>query len=440
MLNDAVTFKDLSVFPSGDNSGIVGLIDRTHTSAGKDYLYKHVKRPPETYAALKEVQDTVKFFAAHPEHWPAIITNGTIVMLEKFFEEANHISTPPSGISLLFTEQFQKLFNKGEYFFTQFSLSHLADFLKGCSELAAISEQQNVPTLLQAELNAIKNELDTELSAILMGVTDTTPFKEQAKLSYRARREMKNKVYRLMSHYARLDAWQAMGKATIEHGWSFPDLQPADHLCFEAKGLTHPLLQNAKPYDIAFNQQQNFLLLTGANMSGKTTFMRSIGVAAILAHIGMGVPATHLRISFFRGIITNMHVEDDLLKGESYFFAEVKRMKLTAEKLLQPESHLVLMDELFKGTNVHDAYECTRAVVEGLLNRPNHLKILSTHLYEVAKHFTDRNDILFSYFVTQMTDDKSYHFEYELKEGISQDRIGYRILKNEGVLDLLTRQ
>lgn len=440
MLNDAITFKDLSVFPTSDSNGIAGLIDRTQTAAGKEYLYKHIKRPPETYEALSELQDTIKYLSAHPEHWPTIITNGTLVMLEKFFESAGNISTPPSGLSLILGEGIQKLFNKDEYFFTQFSLSHLADFLNGCSELANLAELEHTPTLLKAELEAIATELDSELPAILMAVTANTPFKEQAKLSYRARREIKNKVYRLMQHYARLDAWQSMAKATIEHGWAFPQLQPAAPLIFEAKGLMHPLLQEAKPYDIVFNQQQNFLLLTGANMSGKTTFMRSIGVAALLAHLACGVPAAELHTSFFKGIITNMHVEDDLLKGESYFFAEVKRMKQTAERLLQPEPHLVLMDELFKGTNVHDAYECTRAVVEGLLNRPNHLKILSTHLHEVAKHFTNRDDILFAYFVTLMTDDENYHFEYELKEGISQDRIGYRILQKEGVLEMLSRK
>ncbi|MEO8428635.1 MAG: DNA mismatch repair protein MutS, partial [Verrucomicrobiota bacterium] len=65
---------------------------------------------------------------------------------------------------------------------------------------------------------------------------------------------------------------------------------------------------------------RNFLLLTGANMSGKTTFMRSLGVSALLAHLGMGVPAASLRISFLQGIITNMQVEDNILRGESYFF------------------------------------------------------------------------------------------------------------------------
>ena len=135
--------------------------------------------------------------------------------------------------------------------------------------------------------------------------------------------------------------------------------------------------------------------------------MRALGVGALLAHLGMGVPAESMRISFLQGIITNMQVEDSILKGESYFFAEVQRMKQTAEKLLQYQPHLVLMDELFKGTNVHDAYECTKAVVEGLLNHPNHLMILSTHLYEVAQQFSNNNEILFSYFVTNLAEDGS---------------------------------
>lgn len=440
MFNDKVTFKDLSIFPTGNSDGIVGLVDLTTTAVGKEELYRHFKHPPATYKQLLQLQDTIKFLAANNDQWPAIITNGTIVMLEKFYESADHITSPPSRLASAFGAVFQRLFNKGEYFFTQFSLTHISDFLKGCTELVAMSALPDVPELLAKELQAIQEELRHPLTEQLLAVEKQTPYHDQAKLSFYARRELKNRIYRLLKHYARLDAWQSMAAATIKRGWSFPELLPAQPLCFEAQGLYHPLLHNPKPYDIRFDEHQNFLLLTGANMSGKTTFMRSIGIAALLAHLGLGVPAAGLRISYFKGIITNMHVEDDLLKGESYFFAEVKRMKQTAEKLLQHEPHLVLMDELFKGTNVHDAYECTRAVVEGLLNRPDHLKILSTHLYEVANHFSGRPDMLFSYFVTQMTDNEQYHFEYELKEGISNDRIGYRILQHEGVLDMLKKR
>ena len=296
-----------------------------------------------------------------------------------------------------------------------------------------------VPALLLKEAQAIKEELQHRLTEEITGITKQTKYTVLAQLSYRARREMKNMVHRMIQSYAKLDAWQAMAKATVMHKWAFPELQQPLPVCFDAKGLSHPLLQKPVSYDITFDNNRNFLLLTGANMSGKTTFMRSLGVAALLAHLGMGVPARSLRISFMQGIITNMQVEDNILRGESYFFAEVQRMKQTAEKLLQRQPHLVLMDELFKGTNVHDAYECTRAVLECLLKHPNHLMILSTHLYEVAQQFSTNKEIIFSYFVTNMAEDGNYEFTYELRDGISNDRIGYRILQKEGVIDLLNK-
>lgn len=437
MRNDDVTFKDLSIFSTQGSSGVVGLLDYTTTALGKKVLHKHIKNPPQSYEQLQQLQNVVKYWAANTDKWPKVITNGTLVMLEKFFEAADNLTAPPSKLMAFVSEAFQKFFNKGEYFFTQFSVSHISDFLKGCSQLVAILKEEQVPIVLQEELKAIESELSHPLVLALIAVNKDTSYREQAKLSYHARRELKNRIERLMRHYTKMDAWQAMAVATIKRGWAFPDLLPAQQLCFEAKGLMHPLLTAPQPYDIRFDNAQNFLVLTGANMSGKTTFMRSIGVAALLAHAGMGVPAKSLRTSFFSGIITNMHVEDNLVKGESYFFAEVKRMKQTAEKLLRQQPHLVLMDELFKGTNVHDAYECTKAVVTGLLNRPEHLKILSTHLYEVANHFNEREDVLFSYFVTHMVEGDNFHFNYELKEGISQDRIGFKILQKEGVLQML---
>jgi len=437
MQNDKITLKDLSFFTSDAGGGIFGLLDFTTTQAGKDMMRRHVQHPPDSYEQLKEVQDVIKFWSVNTGAWPQIISNGTLVMLDKFFEAADNISAPPTGIGLVLGKFFQKLLNRNEYFFTQFSLSHVSDFLKGCQQLTDLLKRNDLPVLLQQELTAMQEDLGYRLTAELVTVDKHTPFKDLARLSFSARREMKNPILRLITRYAKLDAWQAMAKATVAHTWTFPILLPPLPLHFETEGLYHPLLQHPVAYNTNFGDGKNFLLLTGANMSGKTTYMRSLGVGALLAHLGMGVPARAMSVSFLQGIITNMHVEDDLLKGESYFFAEVKRMKHTAEKLQQPLPHLVLMDELFKGTNVHDAYECTRAIVDGLLHKPRHIMVLSTHLYEVAQHFKDRNDLLFSYFVTEMGENGGYRFSYQLKNGISNDRIGYRILQKEGVIDLL---
>lgn len=439
MRPDSTTLKDLSFLHTGGES-VFTLIDFTTTQMGRDALRKHIQHPPSHYSGLVTLQDSVKYLAAHPQAWTSIITNGTLVMLEKFFESADSIATPPSGIGLLFGNFFLRLFNRQEYFFTQFSTSHLSDFLKGCLELTKMLEDPALPEGLRRMLEEMQGEINgMRLATDIIHITKDTPYNELTKLSFAARREMKSPMYRLMQQFALLDAWHSMALATVAKGWTFPELQDSFPLTMQVEGLYHPLLQTPVSYDMRFDEGRNFLLLTGANMSGKTTFMRALGVTALLAHMGMGVPAKSCNISFFQGVVTNMHVEDNLLRGESYFFAEVQRMKMTAEKLLQPLPHLVLMDELFKGTNVHDAYECTRAVVDGLLKHYHHIMVLSTHLYEVAQQFSQRPDIQFAYFVTSMKDDDSYAFSYELKPGISSDHIGYRILQREGVIDLLNR-
>lgn len=438
MQNDKITLKDLSIFTTGQSGGVFDLLDRATTQEGREALRQMILQPPPDAGKLKDVQDVVRWWAQHPGMWTNKISNGTLVMLEKFFESADTISAPPSGLSMIFGSFLQKLFNRNQYTFVQFSLTHLADLLRGTADLARLLEEPDLPALLRRELEGMRQELQHPLVAELLALNPRTPYTELARLSYRARRELKLMSYTLRSQYARLDAWQSLAQATVQHGWHFPELLPGLPVRFEAEDLYHPLLAEPVSYNIRFDEEQNFLLLTGANMSGKTTFMRALGVSALLAHLGCGVPA-RLKTSFLEGIITNMHVEDNILKGESYFFAEVQRMKHTAMKLRQDKPHLVLMDELFKGTNVHDAYECTRAVVEGLLQRPHHLMILSTHLHEVAQHFSGRKDILFAYFVTRMGADGSFRFAYELKPGISNDRIGYRILQQEGVLDLLKK-
>jgi DNA mismatch repair protein MutS len=437
MQNDKTTLKDLSIFPTDGSSGVFALINRTTTQEGRDALQRHIQHPPATYEELMRLQDAVRFWCAHLDKWPTVISNGTLVMLDKFYESADNTAPPAGGIAGRLSQVLQKMFNKREYFFTKFSVSHLSDFLKGCTELAAMLQLPDLPQLMRQQLSAIQEELQHPLTERLLAVTGSTSFSELQLLQYRSRRELKNITFRLIGIYARMDAWQSMARATKEHGWVFPELLPELPVTFEATGIWHPLLQQPIAYDMSFGTQRNFLLLTGANMSGKTTFLRALGVGSLLAHVGMGVPAQKLRTSFMHGIITNMHAEDNILKGESYFFAEVQRMKQIAARIGEERPHLALMDELFKGTNVHDAYECTKAVVDGLMHHPNHIMALSTHLYEVAQQFGTDNRILFAYFVTNISASGSYQFTYQIKEGISNDRIGYLILQQEGVIDQL---
>ena len=171
-------------------------------------------------------------------------------------------------------------------------------------------------------------------------------------------------------------------------------------------------------------------------MAGKSTYIKAVGIAVYLAHAGMGVPAKHMRLSVMDGMLSNINVIDNVAKGESYFFNEVQRIKATIGKVNNGKKWLILIDELFKGTNIQDAMKCSIAVIEGLLKVQQSLFILSTHLYEISDELKQYDNIVFNYFKTEVADGK-LSFNYQLKEGISNDRLGYLILKNEGVVGLL---
>ena len=173
-------------------------------------------------------------------------------------------------------------------------------------------------------------------------------------------------------------------------------------------------------------------------MAGKSTFIKAVGIAVYLAHLGMGVPAQKMELSLFDGVLSNINIEDNISKGESYFFNEVQRVKNTILKINDNKRWLVLIDELFKGTNVQDAMKCSSTVIKGLIKIKNSLFILSTHLYEIGEELKQFPNISFKYFETSVKDDQ-LDFNYQLKEGISNDRLGYLILKREKVIDLLEK-
>ena len=109
---------------------------------------------------------------------------------------------------------------------------------------------------------------------------------------------------------------------------------------------------------------------------------------------------------------------------------------MAVEKVSGGKKWLILIDELFKGTNVEDAMKCSTTVVEGLVKNHRSMFILSTHLYEIAVALKRYENIQFSFFET-LTAEGKLAFNYQLKEGVSNDRLGYLILQEEGVVQLL---
>lgn len=434
---DNTTFNDLSIFHPEEEYSIFHRLNFTLTSGGKEWLVRFFSEPLGDIKRITGVQELLKCIGRKEEEWPVTISNGTIMVLERFYDTP--VDAIPSSANV-FNAFFYKAMHGPDYSLTRYSIGHFADFIAGFRQLIAAFDNDQTPQPLLAYIQRAAQLLKTDV-AIELGQTGRgtryTPV-QTIHFGHFLLYRFKSVVQELIDIYGRLDAWHSMAKAVKTFNLSLPEFIESPQPVINARGLYHTLLAKPVTYDVQLDDRHNFLFLTGANMAGKSTFIKSIGAAVYLAHLGMGVPAQQMQLTLFDGILSNINVEDNIVKGESYFFNEVQRIKNTITKINDGKKWLVLIDELFKGTNVQDAMKCSDTVIRGLIRIPNSLFILSTHLYEIGEGLRSFPNILFRYFETNVSDDQ-LHFSYQLREGISNDRLGYLILKREKVVELLEK-
>ncbi|MBS1566137.1 MAG: DNA mismatch repair protein, partial [Bacteroidetes bacterium] len=141
--------------------------------------------------------------------------------------------------------------------------------------------------------------------------------------------------------------------------------------------------------------------------------------------------------SVLDGIYTTINLPDNLGMGASHFYAEVLRVKKMAHELSQGKKLFIVFDELFRGTNVKDAYEATIAITSAFATRTNSLFVISTHIIEAGDVLRKRcSNVRFIYLPTRMNGHQPV-YTYKLEEGITDDRHGMVIINNEGILDIL---
>jgi DNA mismatch repair ATPase MutS len=203
------------------------------------------------------------------------------------------------------------------------------------------------------------------------------------------------------------------------------------------KGIFHPFLAKPIGNDITVDQNSNVIFLTGANMAGKSTFMKTFAIAVFLAHVGLPVPAESMEFTVQNGMFTTINLPDNLAMGYSHFYAEVLRVKKVAQQVRQTPNLIIIFDELFRGTNVKDAYDATVAVTEALAGIRNCTFIISTHIIEAGDVLKQKCDnINFVYLPTKMEGSKPI-YTYKLAKGVTDDRHGMMIVNNEKIIEIL---
>ncbi len=433
---DKTTFTDLAII-NGEEFSLFNKLNLCRTVGGKDKLFDNFFTPLKTIEAIEGIQQTIKIIQQNLSLWPLQISNGSLLMIEKFYQaNIDEIPAKPTVVNAY----GYKYFHRPDFSLVEYSVGHAFDFIKGIQTLINIFMKDDCPLPLQKKLLVAGQLIDKVPLAIIKQTEKVSSLNlvQKLQLGRFLRNHYKHNMEQLLDIYFQLDAWYGMALAVNQYGLVFPEFLSGNNPLLKVNGLYHLLLQNPVAYDITLDPSSNFIFLTGANMAGKSTFIKAVGAAVFLAHIGMGVPANHLQLTLFNGILSNINVVDNIGKGESYFYNEVQRIKSTVTKISDGKKWLVLIDELFKGTNVEDAMKCSSTVIEGLVKIKNSLFILSTHLYEIGEGLKKYPTISFNYFETAVENDQLL-FSYQLKEGISHDRLGYLILKNEGVVDMLAK-
>jgi DNA mismatch repair protein MutS len=434
---DRQSFNDISIFHQEEEFSIFHKLNFTRTTGGKEWLKRFFTEPHNSIDKIVGTQKIIRTFMEHVKQWPSSITNGTVLIMDKFLDYAlDPINENPASLN----NMLYKWLHSEDYSMIKYSVSHFSDFYRGLRQINELLEGLDLPLSIKLYTDKIGRSLNEEPLRRLSETEAGAKFSIRQNLYYafHIRGRYRADTLELIETFSKLDAWYSMAVAVKKYNLSFPEFIEQDTALVDAKGLYHILLHDPVPYDLQMDPQHNFMFLTGANMAGKSTLIKSVGSAVFLAHLGMGVPAESMKLTLFDGLLSNINVEDNIARGESYFYNEVQRVKNTVEKINDGKKWLVLIDELFKGTNVQDAMKCSLTVVKGLIKIKNSLFILSTHLYEIGEELKKFPNISFRYFETNVDNDQ-LEFSYQLKEGVSNDRIGYVILKREKVVDMLER-
>ncbi len=232
---------------------------------------------------------------------------------------------------------------------------------------------------------------------------------------------------------ATFDAWSSFANLNHNHPqWPLPDIEKKT-FCLSANGLGHPLINPKKRIGNNFSMKKEgqIEIITGANMAGKSTFLRTIGVNMILAMNGCRVCSTSFSLKPIR-LYTNMRTTDNLQKDESYFFAELSRLQNMLNLIKSGEPHFIIIDEMLKGTNSIDKLNGSIALAEQLISL-NTNGIVATHDLKLTELAGRYHNIRNSCFEVRLGDDNLI-FDYKLREGVTQTMNASFLMKKMGIV------
>ncbi|WP_183564632.1 MutS-related protein [Mucilaginibacter sp. SP1R1] len=435
---DKQTVNDLQIFnQAGNKIAVYNFFDHVSTLGGSRKLSEMMATPSADINVLTSRRDCIKYFYDNQDHLP--LDKKDLDFIEHYL--AFNVGAMSTNVLDAFAKGLSyKFSHNNNYYVVSKGINDVVTLLQAVWKFyqELLNKEKELPAHMAAIAEKLKDffdikaigkiviaEGDKKLNYFEIGYYDNLLRKQQM----RAVKALINIVYEL-------DVYIAVAKAAIHHGFCLPEYGVAEGAYVHITDLYHPCIKNAVKNDISIDNEQNLVFLTGANMAGKSSFLKSLGLAVYLAHIGFPIPASSMQTNVFSGLITTINLADNINSGYSHYYSEIKRVKETANKILERNNMFIIFDELFRGTNVKDAYDASLATITALSKIRNSVFLISTHIVEIATELKLYHNISFKYFASKIEAGKPV-FAYKIQEGVSEETLGFFIFKNEGILEIL---
>jgi len=388
------------------------------------FLPESMKKIPLAFSGISIILMTVSAFGLLPFSMLIIWFVVGLIITLAYFKRINKLYQDAGNIKSTF-KQFHLLLDEIENY-------DLNSKLLIQEQLKIKSSVKNASVIFR-EFSKILDAFD-QRNNMIFGVLGNGLFLWDLHHSYQIEKwinKYHDQVEKWFEVIAFFDAQISLANYAFNHPkHSFPSII-SNEVIMEARALGHPLIQENIRINNDFKIKNNdFVIITGANMAGKSTFLRTISLAVVMANNGLPVCAEKLDYSPVK-LITSMRTSDSLAEESSYFYAEIMRLKFIVEQM-KSEQYFIILDEILKGTNSKDKAIGSRKFVERLV-KSGSTGIIATHDLSLCDIEKDYDQIHNKYFDALLKNDE-LQFDYLLKEGICTNMNASFLLKKMEII------
>ena len=430
---DKQTLKDLNVFSeNGGSNSVYNVFKQTRTIAGRTRLFDIMQNPFNNINDIMLRRDSIMFFLNY--RLSLDVKNEEIDLIEFYLD--SKFKMYKANVLDVFSDYISRN-SSNNYYVIKTGLKYLIKITRYLRNFI-LEQGKNIPP---AYLTQIFGEIlltieQGVLSSAMLLDEEKLRFVDVVKLDRSIRGREKENIKRVLQLIYELDIFENTAIVANSKGMCFPTFEEEGAIKLHIVGIFHPAIERPTKNDICLDAGQNIMFLTGSNMAGKSSLLKSIGLNIYLAHLGFPVAADKMNLSVFNGLFTTINLSDNINQGLSHYYSEVKRVKEVAELLVKQKNIFVIFDELFKGTNVKDAFDGSSLILSELAGIKDSAFIVSTHIVELAKPLAKFSNISFRYLETYFDNGKPV-FTHLLKNGVSDETVGMYILQNEGIIEIL---